>query len=69
MLGSGMAATAMTMLALTRSGDHIVASEQLYGATRTLLPLERHAVEARTVRRLRLEPARQRLGSRPTPPP
>lgn len=69
MLGSGMAATAMTMLALTRSGDHIVASEQLYGATRTLLPLERDAVEARPVRRLRLEPARQRLGSRPTPPP
>ena len=32
-LSSGMAATAMTLLALTRSGDHVVASEQLYGAT------------------------------------
>lgn len=36
-LGSGMGAIAMTLLALTQSGDHIVASSQLYGATRTLL--------------------------------
>ncbi|MEX2472645.1 MAG: PLP-dependent aspartate aminotransferase family protein [Gemmatimonadota bacterium] len=39
-LGSGMAAIAMTFLALTESGDHIVASSRLYGATRTLLESE-----------------------------
>lgn len=39
-LGSGMAATAMTILALTRSGDHLVASRHLYGATKTLLESE-----------------------------
>ncbi len=32
-LGSGMAATAMTFLALARAGDHIVSSRQIYGAT------------------------------------
>lgn len=32
-LGSGMAAVCMTLLALTRSGDHVVASSHLYGAT------------------------------------
>jgi len=36
-LGSGMAATAMTLLALTKSGDHVVASSMLYGTTRALL--------------------------------
>jgi cystathionine beta-lyase/cystathionine gamma-synthase len=36
-LGSGMAAAAMTLLSLTRAGDHVVASSQLYGATRVLL--------------------------------
>jgi len=36
-LGSGMAAITMPLLALTRSGDHILASSSLYGATRTLL--------------------------------
>jgi len=46
-LGSGMAATAMTLLALTRSGDHVVASRRLYGATQTLLgeELPRRGVE------------------------
>ncbi len=39
-LGSGMAAVAMTLLALTEAGDHVVASTQLYGATRTLLASE-----------------------------
>ena len=39
-LSSGMAATAMTLLALTRGGDHVVASEQLYGATLKLLAHE-----------------------------
>ena len=39
-LGSGMAATAMTFLALARAGDHIVASDQIYGATWTLLDTE-----------------------------
>jgi cystathionine beta-lyase/cystathionine gamma-synthase len=39
-LGSGMAATAMTFLALARSGDHIVASDQVYGATYVLLAEE-----------------------------
>jgi cystathionine beta-lyase/cystathionine gamma-synthase len=39
-LGSGMAATALTFLALTRSGDHIVASRHLYGTTRQLLAEE-----------------------------
>lgn len=36
-LASGMGATAMTLLALTRSGDHVVASSGLYGATKALL--------------------------------
>jgi cystathionine beta-lyase/cystathionine gamma-synthase len=36
-LASGMGATAMTLLALARSGDHIVASTLLYGATQSLL--------------------------------
>ena len=39
-LGSGMGATAMTLLALTSTGDHIVASRHLYGATRALLENE-----------------------------
>ena len=39
-LASGMAATAMTLLALTDSGDHVVASSQLYGATQGLLRSE-----------------------------
>ena len=39
-LASGMGATAMTLLALTRSGDHVVASSQLYGATHALLATE-----------------------------
>jgi len=39
-LGSGMAAVAMSILALTQSGDHIVASRHLYGATRALLEKE-----------------------------
>jgi len=46
-LGSGMAATAMTMLALAEKGDHIVASSQLYGATLSLLreELPRRGIE------------------------
>jgi cystathionine beta-lyase/cystathionine gamma-synthase len=45
--GSGMAATAMTILALTQAGDHIVASSLLYGATQSLLrdELPRRRVE------------------------
>lgn len=39
-LGSGMGAIAMTLLSLTQSGDHIVASAHLYGATRTLMEEE-----------------------------
>jgi cystathionine beta-lyase/cystathionine gamma-synthase len=39
-LASGMAATAMTLLALTDAGDHVVASTQLYGATQGLLRSE-----------------------------
>ena len=39
-LASGMGATAMALLALTRSGDHIVASSRLYGATHALLAHE-----------------------------
>jgi len=39
-LGSGMGATAMTLLALVGTGDHVVASRHLYGATRTLLESE-----------------------------
>jgi len=39
-LGSGMGATAMTILALTRTGDHVVASRHLYGATKALLETE-----------------------------
>jgi len=46
-LGSGMAAAAMTLLSLTEAGDHIVASSQLYGATQSLLreELPRRGVE------------------------
>jgi cystathionine beta-lyase/cystathionine gamma-synthase len=39
-LASGMGATAMTLLALTGTGDHIVASKLLYGATQSLLKTE-----------------------------
>ena len=39
-LASGMAATACTMLALLRAGDHLVASEWLYGGTRRFLEKE-----------------------------
>ena len=39
-LASGMAATAMALLALTGVGDHVVASSRLYGATQKLLTLE-----------------------------
>jgi cystathionine beta-lyase/cystathionine gamma-synthase len=39
-LGSGMGAIAMTFLALTRAGDHVVASSHLYGTTRRLLEQE-----------------------------
>ena len=50
-LGSGMGATAMTLLALTGVGDHIVASSQLYGATHALLTQElpRRGVETTLV--------------------
>lgn len=46
-LGSGMAAAAMTMLALTEAGDHVVAASSLYGATQALLAheLPRRGVE------------------------
>lgn len=36
-LASGMGATAMTLLALTRAGEHVVASSFLYGATHAFL--------------------------------
>jgi cystathionine beta-lyase/cystathionine gamma-synthase len=39
-LASGMAATACTLLALLRAGDHVVASSWLYGGTRQLLEQE-----------------------------
>jgi len=39
-LGSGMGATAMSLLAMTEAGDHIVASSRLYGATQSLLATE-----------------------------
>lgn len=46
-LGSGMGATAMTLLALTGSGGHVVASSRLYGATQALLrdELPRRGIE------------------------
>ncbi len=39
-LGSGMGAIAMTCLATVQSGDHILASQDLYGATRQLFEHE-----------------------------
>ncbi len=39
-VGSGMAAIALTILALARSGDHVVAADSLYGGTLTLLTRE-----------------------------
>ena len=46
-LASGMGATAMTILALVESGEHIVASSRLYGATQALLidELPRRGIE------------------------
>jgi cystathionine beta-lyase/cystathionine gamma-synthase len=52
-LGSGMAATAMTLLALTQVGDHIVASSYLYGATQALL---RHELPRRGVETTFVDP-------------
>jgi len=50
-LGSGMAATAMTLLALLRNGDHLIASRYLYGATRRLITeeLSRRGISATLV--------------------
>lgn len=50
-LGSGMAAISMTVLALVRSGDHVVASSHLYGTTLTLLrdELPRRGIETTLV--------------------
>jgi cystathionine beta-lyase/cystathionine gamma-synthase len=39
-LGSGMAAISLSLLALAGSGDHVVAQRALYGGTRTLLARE-----------------------------
>lgn len=39
-LASGMAAISLTLLALTRTGDHLVSSSHLYGATRTFMERE-----------------------------
>ncbi len=39
-VASGMAATALAVLAVTRAGDHIVASKHLYGATSAILAEE-----------------------------
>jgi cystathionine beta-lyase/cystathionine gamma-synthase len=39
-LGSGMAAISLSLLALAGSGDHVVAPRALYGGTRTLLVRE-----------------------------
>jgi cystathionine beta-lyase/cystathionine gamma-synthase len=46
-----MAATAMTLLALTERGDHVVAASNVYGATRRLLSSElpRRGVDATLV--------------------
>ncbi len=55
-LGSGMAAIALTSLALTRSGDHVVASRYLYGVTRGFMEIElpRRGVEVTFI-----DPARE----------
>lgn len=39
-LASGMAAISLSLLALTRTGDHLVSSGHLYGATRTFMEQE-----------------------------
>jgi len=39
-LASGMAAISLSLLALTRNGDHLVSSAHLYGATRTFMEQE-----------------------------
>jgi len=39
-VASGMAAISLALLALTRSGDHLVSSSHLYGATRTFMENE-----------------------------
>lgn len=53
-LASGMAATAMTILSLAESGDHVVASRHLYGATYDLLARE---LPRRGVRTTFVDPA------------
>jgi len=46
-VGSGMAAIALTLLSLVRTGDHVVTSDRLYGATRLFMEeeLPRRGVE------------------------
>ena len=57
-VASGMAATALTMLALTKKGDHIVASKHLYGATQQFLDTE---LPNRGVQTTFVEPENSRL--------
>ena len=60
-LASGMAATAMTFLAATRAGDHIVASRHLYGSTQQLLE---HELPIRGVTTTFVDPDRSRAWRR-----
>ncbi|TVR54237.1 MAG: aminotransferase class I/II-fold pyridoxal phosphate-dependent enzyme [Gemmatimonadales bacterium] len=39
-LGSGMAAISLTLLALVRAGDHLISSSEIYGATRLFMERE-----------------------------
>ncbi len=57
-LASGMGATACALLALLRPGDHLVASEWLYGGTRALLAEEFAPLGIRTTF---VEPRRSRV--------
>jgi cystathionine beta-lyase/cystathionine gamma-synthase len=65
-LASGMAATTMTLLALAGRGDHIVASDQVYGATWHLLAeeLPRRGIETTFVDPARPEGWRRALCKR-----
>ncbi len=50
-LGSGMAAITLTLLSMVEAGDHVVSSQQLYGATRIFMEeeLPRRGVEVTLV--------------------
>lgn len=64
---SGMAAIGMTLLALLKAGDHVVAASELYGGTSTLLQrhLTRYSVTTELVDITDLDAVQRALSRRP----